>query len=152
MHILRNETKSQNTKDSLESVTCKMDPPIVSSAYNKMPDISLNINQNLLHSDTNLDKFVKTNLTDKKMDEIQDTINEINVKKAVKRNVLKIPPETLPCPAETKTTTEIPFIVDQVIPIQNEMKFRFQEMNAAHNTSFVFGLVLWSVCFVFFFT
>ncbi|XP_046967995.1 connectin-like [Vanessa cardui] len=154
MHILRNETKSQNTKDSLEGVTCKMDPPIVSSAYNKMPDVITNVNQNLLHADATLDKFTKTNETDKKFDEIKDMVNEINAKKGVKRNVLKIPPETLPCPAETRKTTENPpFVVDPVIPIQNEMKtFRFQEMNAAHNMPFVFGLILWSVCFVFFFT
>lgn len=150
MHTLRNETKSQNTKDSLEGVTCKMDPPIVSSAYNKMPDESIDINKNT--QKISIDTF-KANSTNKKIDELKDMASDLNSKRPAKRNVLKIPPETLPCPVDTRKTTEIPYIIDHVIPIQNEMKtFRFQEMNAAHKTAFVYHLVLWSICFVFFFT
>ncbi|CAF4831276.1 unnamed protein product [Pieris macdunnoughi] len=129
MHSLRNETKSQSTKDSLDGVTCKMDPPIVSSAYNKMDD---KINY--------IEDTAKQNTTD-----------EIS-KKGVKRNVLKIPTETLPCRKETIKTTETPFIVDPVIPIQNEMKtFRFHEMNSACGVS-LSALLLWAASFVFFFT
>ncbi|CAH2239889.1 jg4574 [Pararge aegeria aegeria] len=154
IHSLRNETKSQNTKDSLEGVTCKMDPPIVSSAYNKIPEEATNTNQDKFNSGNGIESFTKTNTTDKKLDENREELNDISAKKGIKRNVLKIPPETLPCPVETKKTTELPhFVVDPVIPIQNEMKtFRFQEMNAADKSSSFFSLVLWSFCFVFFFT
>ncbi|CAG9583404.1 unnamed protein product [Danaus chrysippus] len=149
MHSLRNETQSQNTKDSLEGVTCKMDPPIVSSAYNKMPEESLNINKDNSLTNIIIETVKKTNSTEKK-----DMTIDINGKKGVKRNVLKIPPETLPCPVETKKTTQLPaFIADPVIPIQNEMKtFRFHEMNEATKISFVHSIVLWNIFFIFFFT
>lgn len=151
MHSLRNETKSQNTKDSLEGVTCKMDTPIVSSAYNKIPEVIPN--QDILYNGNAIDTFTKTNTTDKKMDEYKDALSDVGAKKGVKRNVLKIPPDTLPCPVETKKTTELPhFMVDPVIPIQNEMKFRFQEMNSSTKKAFALSLVLSSFCFVFVFT
>ncbi|XP_045773869.1 connectin-like [Maniola jurtina] len=153
MHSLRNETQSQNTKDSLEGVTCKMDSPIVSSAYNKIPEENPHINQDTIYNGNSVETFAKTNATDKKMDEYKDALNDISAKKGLKRNVLKIPPETLPCPIETRKTTELPhFIVDPVIPIQNEMKtFRFQEMNGTGKMTME-SLVLWSFCFVFVFT
>nr|XP_021181079.2 connectin [Helicoverpa armigera] len=162
MHSLRNETKSQNTKESLDGVTCKMDPPIVSSAYNKMPDAmdnKLDYNQDILHAGLTIETLNdKMNVTEKKTlpgDLSKDDGNEIS-KKGVKRTVLKIPAETLPCPREVIKTTEIPpYIVDPVIPIQNEMKtYRFHEMNSGYNnlrSSFSF-VVLWSICFRFFFT
>lgn len=162
MHSLRNETKSQNTKESLDSVTCKMDPPIVSSAYNKMPDAmddKLDYNQDILHAGLTIETLNdKMNVTEKKTlpgDLSKDDANEIS-KKGVKRTVLKIPAETLPCPREAIKTTEItPYIVDPVIPIQNEMKtFRFHDTNSAYvklRPSFGF-VVLWSISFRFFFT
>ncbi|CAK1543259.1 unnamed protein product [Leptosia nina] len=137
IHLLRNETSSQNIKDSLDGVTCKMDPPIASSAYNKMSD---NIKMN-----TKLEtvEIMKQDATNKK--HIDDT------KKGAKRNLLKIPPETLPCPEEKVETTEMPVLVDPVIPLQNEMKtYRLQEMSSARGT-FVPSL-LWSITFIFFFT
>ncbi|XP_072930109.1 uncharacterized protein [Epargyreus clarus] len=151
MHLLRNDTRSQSTKDSLEGVTCKMDTPIVSSAYNKMSDeTKIDYNHEIVHSGMTVEMIDRNNGTNRKIDD-----NEIITKKGVKRNVLKIPPETLPCPVETKKTTELPpyiNIIDPVMPIQNEMKtFRFHEMNNAHLDS-VFDLILWSTCFVFFFT
>ncbi|XP_052742008.1 connectin [Bicyclus anynana] len=153
MHSLRNETKSQNTKDSLEGVTCKMDPPIVSSAYNKIPEETSNANQDNHYNENAVDIFTKTNSTDKKVDEY-NALSDTSAKKGVKRNVLKIAPETLPCPVDTKKTTELPhYIIDPVIPIQNEMKtFRYQEMNAANKRPSITSLVLWSFSFVFFFT
>lgn len=165
MHSLRNETKSENTKESLDGVTCKMDPPIVSSAYNKMPDgmdemdNKLDYNQDILHAGLTIETLNdKMNVTEKKTlpgDLSKDDGNEIS-KKGVKRTVLKIPPETLPCPREAIKTTEIPpYIVDPVIPIQNEMKtYRFHETNSGYKklrSSFEV-VVLWSVCFRFFFT
>lgn len=161
MHGLRNETKSQNTKVSLDSVTCKMDPPIVSSAYNKMPDVIENkkdYNQQILHAGITIETLnEKMNVTEKKMipEELSKESNAITVtKKPVKRYVLKISPENLPCPRDAKTTTESPpFIVDPVIPVQNEMKiFRFHEPNLAYRLSYKSSLVLWSGCFAFFFT
>lgn len=152
MHSLRNETKSQNTKDSLEGVTCKMDTPIVSSAYNKMSDVEEkgNFNTGVIVNDITGNGFIK-NATAKKDAAYE---NEGSSRKGVRRNVLKIIPETLPCPVETKKTTEFPqIVVDHVIPIQNEMKtFRFQEMNASYSKTYMLGVVLWSLCFVFFFT
>lgn len=156
MHALRNDTKSQNTKESLDGVTCKSDPPIVSSAYNKMDtvDPKLDYNQDIIHPGISIETFnAKTNLTEAKGDLKEHGSNEIGTaKKGIKRNVLKIPPETLPCPRETKKTTEMPpFVIDPVIPIQNEMKtYRLHEMNAAHRLS-LYGIV-WVVCFAFFFT
>ncbi|CAB3255962.1 unnamed protein product [Arctia plantaginis] len=161
MHSLRNETNSQNTKDSLDGVTCKMDPPIVSSAYNKMPDAlddnKLDYNKDILHAGLTIETLNdKMNITEKKIlpgDLAKDDGNEIN-KKGVKRTVLQIPPDTLPCPREAIKTTEMPsYIVDPVIPIQNEMKtYRFHEMNSANITLRSSFLVLWCVCFKFFFT
>lgn len=157
MHALRNETKSQNTKTSLDGVTCKMDPPIVSSAYNKMPDVienKIDYNQDILHAGITIETLnEKMNITEKKT--IPEELKDPNLaKKPVKRVVLKIPPENLPCPRDTKTTTESPpFIVDPVIPIQNEMKiFRFHEPNTAYRLSYISTIVLWSGCFAFFFT
>ncbi|XP_068631529.1 connectin-like [Battus philenor] len=141
MHSLRNETKSQGTKESLESVTCKIDPPIVSSAYNKMSDTDnkLEFNKEILHAGITIETIDKNNITDKKTtaeDLSKEHANDIlaTTKKGSKRVVLKIPPETLPCPVEKRTTTEsIPYMIDPVIPIQNEMKtFRFHEMNSGH--------------------
>lgn len=161
MHSLRNDTSSQSTKDSLDSVTCKMDPPIVSSAYNKMPDTlddnKLDYNKDILHAGLTIETLNdKMNITEKKIlpgDLAKDDGNEIN-KKGVKRTVLQIPPDTLPCPREAIKTTEMPaYIVDPVIPIQNEMKtYRFHEMNSANITLRSSFLVLWCVCFKFFFT
>ncbi|XP_038212663.1 connectin-like [Zerene cesonia] len=148
MHSLRNETKSQSTKDSLDGVTCKMDTPIVSSAYNKMSDdTKINYSLEILHTSATVEVVDKFNTTDRKLDENESSEG----KKGVKRNVLKIPAETLPCPKETMTTTESPpFIVDPVIPIQNEMKtFRFHEMNSAERVSLTSILVM-SVSFIFF--
>jgi hypothetical protein len=159
MHSLRNETKSQNTKVSLESVTCKMDPPIVSSAYNKMSDVienKIDFNQEILHAGITIETLnEKMNITEKKTSEdpTKEQSNAITVtKKSTKKVVLKIPPETLPCPRDTKITTEAPaFIVDPVIPIQNEMKtYRYQEMNSAYRL-LMSSAVLWS-CLAFFFT
>lgn len=160
MHALRNETKSQNTKVSLDSVTCKMDPPIVSSAYNKMPDVMENkkdYNQDILHAGITIETLnEKMNVTEKKMipEELNKDSYTIVGKKPVKRVVLKILPENLPCPRDAKTTTESPpFIVDPVIPIQNEMKiFRFHEPNLAYRLSYKSTIVLWCGCFAFFFT
>lgn len=139
-----------------------MDPPIVSSAYNKMPDAmddKLDYNQDILHAGLTIETLNdKMNVTEKKTlpgDLSKDDANEIS-KKGVKRTVLKIPAETLPCPREAIKTTEIPpYIVDPVIPIQNEMKtFRFHDTNSAYvklMPSFGF-VVLWSISFRFFFT
>ncbi|XP_063538476.1 connectin-like [Cydia strobilella] len=154
MHSLRNETKSQNTKASLDGITCKMDSPVVSSAYNKIPDPmdnKLDYNQDILHAGLTIETALsKPNLTD--VDEVQS--NDISAnKKGVKRNVLKIPPDTLPCPRETKKTTEMPqLMIDPVIPIQNEMKtYRFHDINSASAFS-VNNLILWSSVLSFFFT
>lgn len=161
MHSLRNDTKSQSTKDSLESVTCKNDPPIVSSAYNKMSaaDSNLDFNKEILHAGITIETIDKNNMTDKKTtaeDLSKDHANDVlapSAKKGVKRTVLKIPPEALPCPIEIRATTEvIPYIVDPVIPVQNEMKiFRFHDMNNSCTFS-VSAIVAWSICFVFLFT
>ncbi|KAL4714205.1 hypothetical protein ACJJTC_002842 [Scirpophaga incertulas] len=160
MHALKNETKSLNTKASLDSVTCKMDPPIVSSAYNKMSDVienKIEFNQEILHAGITIETLNdKMNVTDKNnMIPESGTKEQGSVtvtKKAMKRTVLKIPPETLPCPRDTKVTTEAPaFIIDPVIPVQNEMKtYRYQEINSANALPLKFA-VLWS-CFAFFFT
>ncbi|XP_014355396.2 connectin [Papilio machaon] len=158
MHSLRNDTKSQSTKDSLESVTCKNDPPIVSSAYNKMSaaDTNLDFNKEILHAGITIETIDKNNITDKKTtaeDLSKDHMNDILApsKKGVKRTVLKIPPEALPCPVEVRTTTEIiPYMIDPIIPIQNEMKtFRFHDMNSGSRLSVS---IVWSMCFVFLFT
>ncbi|CAH2041143.1 unnamed protein product, partial [Iphiclides podalirius] len=160
MHELRNETKSQSTKESLESVTCKTDPPIVSSAYNKMSDDGkLEFNKDILHAGITIETIDKNNITDKRTtaeDLSKEHVNDIIVpssKRGMKRNVLKIPPDTLPCPVEKRTTTDvIPFMLDPVIPIQNEMKtFRFHEMNSAFRSS-ASACVAWSLCFAFCFT
>ncbi|CAG9788286.1 unnamed protein product [Diatraea saccharalis] len=161
MHLLRNDTKSQNTRQSLESVTCKMDPPIVSSAYNKMSDVienKIKFNQEILHAGITIETLNdKMNITEKKTipEELnKEQSNGIPVtKKVTKRFVLKIPPENLPCLRDAETTTEAPtFIVDPVIPIQNEMKtYRFQETNTAYRLSFNLSVVLWC-CLAFFFT
>ncbi|XP_053608327.1 connectin-like [Plodia interpunctella] len=159
MHSLRNETRSQNTKTSLNNVTCKMDPPIVSSAYNKMSDVienKIDYNQEILHAGITIETLNdKMNVTEKKI--LKDDLNDENdidapSKKAVKRNVLKIPPGTLPCPRDNPKTTEPPqLIIDPVVPIQNEMKtFRLRDSNAA-NIHCRYKLVLLS-CFAFFFT
>ncbi|CAK1582502.1 unnamed protein product [Parnassius mnemosyne] len=162
MHTLRDETKSQSTKESLESVTCKIDPPIVSSAYNKMADTDskLDFNKEILHAGITIETIDKNNITDKKTtaeDLSKDHVNDILIqaaKKGVKRTVLKIPPETLPCPIEKRTTTElVPYMIDPVIPIQNEMKtFRLQEMNKSSRVHFMATIIAWNVCFAFFFT
>ncbi|XP_012545324.2 connectin [Bombyx mori] len=158
MHALRNETKSQNTKDSLENVTCRLDPPIVSSAYNKIPETdNAPFNQEILHAGLTIETLnEKMNITEKKGDlkDIVEAANEIQTKKGVKRNVLKFPPETLPCPREVVKTTEAPtFIIDPVIPIQNEMKtYRYHEMNSGHGLSLRFSIVLYNICLAFFFT
>ncbi|CAG5023314.1 unnamed protein product [Parnassius apollo] len=162
MHTLRDETKSQSTKESLESATCKIDPPIVSSAYNKMGDTDskLDFNKEILHAGITIETIDKNNITDKKTtaeDLSKEHVNDILIpvaKKGVKRTVLKIPPDTLPCPIEKSTTTElIPYIIDPVIPIQNEMKtFRFQEMNISSSVHSTPTIIVWSICFAFFFT
>ncbi|KAJ0175952.1 hypothetical protein K1T71_008126 [Dendrolimus kikuchii] len=159
MHILRNDTKSVNTQNSLDEVACKMDPPIISSAYNKMPnsDNKFSYNQDILHAGITIETLnEKVNGTEKKHTDLKDVIdgNDI-IRKGGKRNVLKISPENLPCPREVIKTTEAPtFFVDPVIPVQNEMKtFRFHEMNSSSSAfKFCDVIVLWSVCFVFFFT
>ncbi|VVC96560.1 unnamed protein product [Leptidea sinapis] len=144
MHSLRNDTKSQSTKDSLDGVTCKTDPPIVSSAYNKITDDKVAYSQDIAYI-----VEVKLNTTDKRK------LNETNdgTKKGVKRSVMKISPESLPCPKETVKTTEMtPMLVDPVIPIQNEMKtFRFQGTSSGSNMCY-FSLIVYSAYFVFFFT
>lgn len=161
MHSLRNETKSQNTIESLDGVRCMMDPPIVSSAYNKMPDAmdnKLDYNQDILHAGLTIETLDdKMNVTEKKTlpgDLSKDDGNEIS-KKGIKRTVLKIPPENLPCPRDVIKTTELPsYLADPVTPIQNEMKTsRLQEANRGYmnlRSSFTVA-VLWSVCFRFFF-
>lgn len=156
MHFLRNETQSQNTKDSLDSVTCKIDSPIVSSAYNKIDPIEekIDYDQDILHPGISIETInAKTNATDKNADDHKESANEIGTsKKGVKRNVLKIPPETLPCPTETTTTTQLPQpILDPVMPIQNEMKtYRFHEMSDAHKVCA--NSVLLGIGLMFFFT
>lgn len=158
MHVLRNETKSVNTQNSLDDVTCKMDSPIVSSAYNKMPesDNTFNYNQDILHAGITIETHnEKPNGSEKKHADIKDHNGNDVVIKGGKRNVLKLSPENLPCPREvTKTTEASTFFVDPVIPVQNEMKtFRFHEMNSSSEVfEFCNVIVLWSVCFVFFFT
>ncbi|CAK1582523.1 unnamed protein product [Parnassius mnemosyne] len=162
MHTLRDETKSQSTKESLESVTCKIDPPIVSSAYNNMDDTDskLDFNKEILHAGITIETIDKNNITDKKTtaeDISKEHVNDIiipSAKKGVKRTVLKIPPETLPCPIEKRTMTElIPYMIDPVIPIQNEMKtFRFQEMNTSSRVHSMATIVAWSICIAFSFT
>lgn len=161
MHVLRNETKSQGTKDSLDGVTCKMDPPIVSSAYNKMPESNdkMDYNQDILHAGITIETLnEKMNITEKKTipeQELADVnTNDIATKK-LKRNVLKIDPETLPCPRDRKKTTEAPPIAlgDPLIPIQNEMKtFGFHGMSSGQGVSRFSVVVLWNVCLAFFFT
>ncbi|XP_048483117.1 connectin [Plutella xylostella] len=167
-HLLHNETKSQNTRDSLGSVTCQMDPPVVSAAYNKLPDDSINTkdyNQEILHAGITIEtQNAKNNVTVKKsLEEVKDVItdnNDINqetAKRGVKRNVLKIAPNTLPCPKKEIKTTELPpFMVDPIIPIQNEMKtYRFEDQTnvAISLTPFQFQVtVLWSVWLYLFLT
>lgn len=160
MHALRNETKSQGTIDSLDGVTCKMDPPIVSSAYNKMPEPNQkDYNQDILHAGITIETLnEKMNVTEKKTipeQEIADVnTNDIATKK-LKRNILKIAPETLPCPRESKKTTESPPMPlgDPLIPIQNEMKiFGFHGMSSGQGMKRFNVVVLWNVCFTFFFT
>lgn len=157
MHGLRNETDSQNTKESLDGVTCKLDPPIVSSAYNKIDSVDdkFEYNQDIIHPGISIETLnAKSNTTEKKSEELKEQgSNEIgSAKKGIKRNVLKISPETLPCPRETKITTEIPpYVIDPVIPVQNEMKtYRFQGINSSHKLLLEFIVVLWSVCLFFF--
>ncbi|KAG6451294.1 connectin [Manduca sexta] len=154
MHALRNETKSQNTKDSLDTVTCKMDPPIVSSAYNKMPEPdTVEYNHDILHAGLTIETLNDKNVTEKKTGDFKELVeaNDVTAKKGVKRTVLKIRPETLPCPKTTVKSTEPPYVIDSVIPIQNEMKtFRFHERNSCGLLSF--NLALRIACFVFFFT
>ncbi|GBP57536.1 Connectin [Eumeta japonica] len=152
MHSLRNDTKSQNTRESLESVTCKIDSPVVSSAYNKL-DTAYEYSQESYYSGE------KQNATEKKSQEefskkpVEDS-NEIaqSSKKGVKRNALKIPPETLPSPRETRKTTDLPFIVDPVIPVQNEMKtFRFEGTNESSAATFTSNfVVIRCIVYVFF--
>lgn len=159
VHALRNGTKSQNTRDSLDTVTCKSDPPIVSAAYNKMSDPNkAEYSQDILHAGLTIETLNdEMNFTVKKNGDIKAVIDVSDdiVKKSVKRNVLKIPPETLPCPREVpKTTLSTPYVIDSVIPIQNEMKtYRFHEMNSGNGPCTRFSIVvLWCACFAFFFT
>lgn len=121
-----------------------MDPPVVSSAYNKMPD-EINTddyNQEILHAGITIEtQNAKSNVTLKKtLDELNKNVivlqdnNDINQgtgKRGVKRNVLQIPPATLPCPkTETTTTDTPPFVADPIVPIQNEMKtYRFEDQS-----------------------
>lgn len=159
MHALRNETKSSNTKESLDAVTCKMDPPIVSSAYNKMPEPNdkIDYNQDILHAGITIETLnEKMNVTETKTlpDDINDVTSDLTAEKQ-KRNVLKIPPEKLPCVREIQTTTEPPPMPlgDPLIPIQNEMKtFRFHDINSGESRARYSVIVLWNVCFTFFFT
>ncbi|KOB65961.1 Uncharacterized protein OBRU01_22002, partial [Operophtera brumata] len=151
----------EGTRDSLDNVTCKMDPPIVSSAYNKMPesDDKMDYNQDILHAGITIETLnEKNNLTEKKTipeQELADVnTNDIAIKK-LRRNVLKISPETLPCPRESKKTTEAPPMPlgDPLIPIQNEMKtFGFHGMTSGQGLSRLGVIVLCNVCFAFFFT
>lgn len=162
MHALRNETKSQNTKDSLDGVTCKIDPPIVSSAYNKMPesDKKVEYNQDILHAGITIETLnEKMNVTEKKTipdQDVADTNTNDISKKGVKRNVLKISPEKLPCPKEVEKTTEAPPMPlgDPIIPVQNEMKtFRFLDMTSGQGLPSRYSIVvLWTGCLTFFFT
>ncbi|KAJ2951600.1 hypothetical protein O0L34_g13756 [Tuta absoluta] len=156
MHALRNDTQSKNTKESLEGVTCKSDPPIVSSAYNKIEPIDnkLSYNKDIIHPGISIETLnAKTNSTEKKLEELKEHgINELTAKKGIKRNVLQIPPESLPCPREEKTTEMPPSVVDPVVPIQNEMKtYRFHDINLAKTLS-MNKIILISSCFAFFFT
>lgn len=147
--------------DSLDGVTCKMDPPIVSSAYNKMPEPNekVDYNQDILHAGITIETLNdKMNVTDKKTISEQEmadvNTNDIATKK-LKRNILKIAPETLPCPRESKKTTEAPPMPlgDPIIPIQNEMKtFGFHGMSSGQKAKRFSVVVLWNVCFTFFFT
>lgn len=161
LHLLRNETKSQNTKESLDGVTCQMDPPVVSSAYNKMPEAinTKEYNQEILHAGITIEtQNAKSNVTLKKsLDDLnkevivlQDNndINQATGKRGVKRNVLKIPPETLPCPKkEVKTTEQPPFVVDPIIPIQNEMKtYRFEDQTNHANAISLLSVKLIALC------
>lgn len=160
MHALRNDTKSQNTKDSLDMVTCKMDPPVISSAYNKMPD-KYEYTIETVNPNGKIDlKHNEKNASDKK---IADDVNQMHdsndiglTKRGVKRNVLKLVPEKLPCPRETTRTTDIPFVLNAVIPIQNEMKTsRFEDNPNAGSEISSSTLLIIAICcfnFVFFFT
>ncbi|KAM3959724.1 leucine rich repeat protein connectin [Aphomia sociella] len=142
MYLLSNETKSRSTKLSMESITCKMDPTITSAAYNKMSDVKENkmiYNQEILHAGISIETInEKMNVTEKNIIHDKFTkdkdINEMSVtKKSLKRNILKIPPENLPCPKDTEKSTDAPqLIMHPVMPVQNEMKtYRYQEMNSA---------------------
>ncbi|XP_041981335.1 connectin-like [Aricia agestis] len=148
IYALRNETKSQQTKTSLERVTCKVGTPItVSSAYNRMDDETVNNKKDFI-TGTNVDAHSEVS---SEMIKDKSEMNEIeNNNKGVKRSVLKIPPEKLPCPVERKTTELPPPVADSFIPVRNEMiTLIFQGRNKASTKTLNIGLWL---SFLFFFT
>lgn len=135
-----------------------MDTPVVSSAYNKMPDSKYEYTVDTTSTD------IKTNTDQKKSkkpDVVAKTVvtpdsNEIATSD-LNKNVLKLAPDALPCPRQDITTTDLPFILDSIIPVQNEMKtYRFEGEQSSAGKLYISKIFIildvWCFTLAFFFT